>query len=65
MHQIPARRLYISYRRNLAAGGTIVLVAHLLLLANWVIAPRYSLIGKARARRRSRSIQPEQAGAIT
>jgi manganese/iron transport system permease protein len=46
--------LYISYHRNLAAGGMIVLVATGCFLACWVLAPRHGLVAKAMAGNRNR-----------
>lgn len=42
--------LYISFHRDLAAGGTIVLVSVGAFLACWTFAPRHGLVAKLRAR---------------
>ncbi len=46
--------LYLSWSLDLPAGGTIVLVATVVFLAAWLLAPRHGLIAKY-LRRRNRS----------
>ncbi len=46
--------LYLSWSLDLPAGGTIVLVATVVFLATWLLAPRHGLIAKY-LRRRNRS----------
>ncbi len=47
--------LYVSYHRDLAAGGVIVLVATGTFLACWLLAPRHGLAAKALALRAPRA----------
>jgi manganese/iron transport system permease protein len=42
--------LYLSYTYNIAAGGTIVLVATTAFVACWCLAPRHGLIARLRSR---------------
>lgn len=43
--------LYLSWAVDLPTGGTIVLVATVLFLLAWLLAPRHGLLGRLRARR--------------
>jgi manganese/iron transport system permease protein len=45
--------LVISYHANVAAGGTIVLVATVLFGLVWLLAPSHGLIAGILARRRA------------
>ena len=55
--------LVISYHANVAAGGTIVLVATGVFGLVWLLAPSHGLIARIRARRR-RVPQAESASAV-
>jgi manganese/iron transport system permease protein len=55
--------LVISYHANVAAGGTIVLVATALFGLVWLLAPRHGLIANVLARRRG-ATQAEPASAL-
>jgi manganese/iron transport system permease protein len=55
--------LVISYHANVAAGGTIVLVATVLFGLVWLLAPSHGLIASILARRRGAS-QAEPASAL-
>lgn len=51
--------LYLSWSLDLPAGGTIVLVATVVFLLAWVLAPRHGLIAK-RLHRRNREDPDEE-----
>jgi manganese/iron transport system permease protein len=53
--------LYVSYHRDLAAGGVIVLVATGAFLACWLLAPHHGLAAKVRARRQASAVLPVEA----
>jgi manganese/iron transport system permease protein len=43
--------LFISYHQDVAAGGTIVLVATAIFVAVWLLAPRHGVLASQLARR--------------
>ncbi|MCI1662451.1 MAG: anchored repeat-type ABC transporter permease subunit [Actinomyces sp.] len=47
--------LYVSWALNLPVGGTIVLVATILFLLAWVLAPRHGMVARRLRARRSPS----------